>query len=98
MGLGSCSAYALVDSFLVTSFHEGTKATYSCYKDENGVPQIALLAESQTDEVGLSIQVDISQSKIAEFEREAVEVYQYFDKLPSVNKDIATRIEQERSA
>ena len=98
MGLGSCSAYALVDSFLVTSFHEGTKATYSCYKDENGVPQIALLAESQTDEVGLSIQVDIPQFKIGEFEREAVEVYQYFDKLPSVNKDIATRIEQERSA
>jgi hypothetical protein len=97
MGLGSCSAYSLVDSFLVTSFHEGTKSTYSCYKDEDGVPQIALLAEDQTDEVGLSIQVDIPQSKIREFETEAVEVYQYFDRLPSINKDISPLIESARS-
>ena len=86
LGLGSKSAFSLVDSFTVTSFFGGEKSVYSCYKDEHGEPQVALLGQSNTDEDnGVEISMSIPTDRINEFADEAVVVFSSFDKVPNVN-------------
>ena len=85
LGLGSKSAFSIVDSFTVVSYYNGTKTDYSCYKDEYGEPQVASLVSCETDEpngLEISMSVDGRQS---EFEREAVKVFRHFDSLPNIN-------------
>jgi len=86
LGLGSKSPFCLVDSFIVTSYFNGVKRIYSCYKSETGEPSIALLSEEDTDEPnGLNVYVDVEQDNFRSFIEEAVEVYKYFDKVPNIN-------------
>lgn len=86
LGLGSKSPFCLVDSFVVTSYHNGVKRMYSCFKSETGEPSIALLSEEDTDEPnGLNVYVDVEQNNSRSFIEEAVEVYKYFDKIPNIN-------------
>lgn len=86
LGLGSKSPFCLVDSFTVTSYHNGFKRIYSCYKSEDGEPQIVLLAEASTDEPsGLNIVVDVDQYSVSKFRDEAEYVYSFFNKLPNIN-------------
>ena len=87
LGLGSKSPFCLVDSFTVTSFYNGAKSLYSCYRDENGEPQVALLTTEDTDEFnGIEVSLSVENNLIGEFADEAVYVYQYFDQMPDVNK------------
>jgi hypothetical protein len=86
LGLGSKSPFCLVDSFTVVSYHNGFKRSYSCYKSEDGEPQIALLSEVATDEPnGLNISVDVENNSIDSFREEAEYVYSFFNKLPNIN-------------
>lgn len=87
LGLGSKSPFCLVDSFTVTSFFNCTKNLYSCYRDENGEPQVALLTSEDTDEHnGVEVSLSVENNLIQEFADEAVYVYQYFDQIPKINK------------
>lgn len=87
LGLGSKSPFCLVDSFTVTSFYNGAKSLYSCYRDENGEPQVALLTTEDTGECnGVEVSLSVENNLIGEFADEAVYVYQYFDQMPDVNK------------
>lgn len=85
LGLGSKSAFSLVDSFTVVSYYNGTKSDYCCYKDANGEPQISLLASCDTEEPnGLQVSMSV-EGRQGEFEDEAVKVFKYFDELPNIN-------------
>ena len=85
LGLGSKSAFSLVDSFSVVSYYNGTKNDYSCYRDEYGEPQVALLCSTDTDEPnGIEVSMTVN-GREDDFEDEAVEVFKYFDKLPNIN-------------
>ena len=85
LGLGSKSAFSLVDSFTVVSYYNGVKTDYCCYKDEYGEPQIATLASSDTDEPnGLEVSMSV-EGRQDDFEDEAVNVFKYFDVLPNIN-------------
>ena len=85
LGLGSKSAFSLVESFTVTSYYNGKQNNYSCYKDEHGEPQVALLTSNDTDEPnGLLVSMSVSGREY-EFEKEAIEVFKYFDRLPNIN-------------
>lgn len=85
LGLGSKSAFSLVDSFTVVSYYNGVKTDYCCYKDEYGEPQIATLASSDTDEPnGLEVNMSV-EGKQGDFEHEAVQTFKYFDVLPNIN-------------
>lgn len=87
LGLGSKSPFCLVDSFTVTSFFNGTKNLYSCYRDENGEPQVALLTSSDTDEHnGVEVSMAVEDRHLEEFTVEAEDVYFYFDQTPDINK------------
>ena len=91
LGLGSKSAFSLVDSFTVVSYYNGTKSDYSCYKDKNGEPQLALLCETDTDEPnGLEVSMSVD-GRSGEFAAEAVRVFKYFDVLPNINDQEVVR-------
>ena len=85
LGIGAKSPYCLVDSFIVKSVHDGVKYTYSAYKDEDDLPQMALLSSEPTDEPsGVEVVVNVMGRDI-EFQNEAVEVFKYFDVIPEIN-------------
>lgn len=86
LGLGSKSPFCLVDSFSVTSFFNGEKKVYTCFKDNSGEPQVALLTSELSDEPnGLEVLVPGLEGRRDEFNSEAVEVFSYFDKMPEIN-------------
>ena len=91
LGLGSKSAFSLVDSFSVVSYYNGTKNDYSCYRDEYGEPQVALLCSTDTDEPnGIEVSMTVN-GREDDFEDEAVEVFKYFDQLPNINNQDVVR-------
>ena len=93
LGLGSKSAFSLVDSFSVVSYYNGTKNDYSCYRDEYGEPQVALLCSTDTDEPnGIEVSMTVN-GREDDFEEEAVEVFKYFDQLPNINnQDVVKQV------
>jgi len=93
LGLGSKSAFSLVDSFSVVSYYNGTKNDYSCYRDEYGEPQVALLCSTDTDEPnGIEVSMTVN-GREDDFEDEAVNVFKYFDQLPNINnKDVVRQV------
>ena len=85
LGLGSKSAFSIVDSFNVVSYYNGVKTDYCCYKDEYGEPQVATLASSDTDQQnGLEVSMSV-EGRTDDFTYEAVKVFKYFDVLPNIN-------------
>lgn len=93
LGLGAKSFYCLVDSAIINSHQDGMVYNYSAYKDENDLPQMALLRSSPSDEPsGLEIIVHVN-NRTQEFVDEAVEVFKYFDTVPNLNnKNAVERI------
>ena len=84
LGLGSKSAFSLVDSFTVVSYYNGIKSDYSCYKDQTGEPQVALLTSGETDQPnGLEVSMSV-EGRQDDFEHEAVQTFKYFDVLPNI--------------
>ena len=66
----------------------GVCRTYSCYRDDQRKPNVALLTELPSDapngiEVSLSI-----EDKATEFESDAIEVYRYWDYTPNINNKL----------
>ena len=57
-GIGSLSPYAISDSFMVKSYYNGVVRTYTCYRDDQRKPVVALLTEEATSEAnGLEVSV-----------------------------------------
>ena len=87
LGIGSKAPLSIVDSFLVESFLNGEKNTYSIYKNERGLPKISLLTNGPTDEDnGICIKVNIKH-KNNQFIQYAKEVFEFFDEkdMPIIN-------------
>lgn len=71
-GLGSKTPLAYADSFIVISYHKGTKWTYNVYKNELGVPTLTQITHHQTEEPnGLEIIIAVKNEDIDKFIREA---------------------------
>ena len=76
LGLGSKSPFAVADSFTVTSWINGQKTVYSCYKDAKKSPQIARLTQEDSDEpTGIEVKMTVN-GRSEEFKREAIRVFQ----------------------
>jgi hypothetical protein len=85
LGIGSKSGFAYTDQFVIRSIHEGMSRTYSMFKDEEGVPGIALLDEQPTDEPsGCEIMIPIDAPDFDKFREAAEEVLGYFDPQPEL--------------
>ena len=84
LGIGSKAGWAYGDSFLVTSYVDGRKTVYNCYRD-NGIPRITKMYEEATEAPdGIEVKVPVRQQDILEFERKAAEVFKYFRVTPKI--------------
>jgi len=84
LGLGSKAPFAYSDSFTVEAYLNGQKRIYSAYKNEDGNPTFSLMDTVNTDEAdGIKVSIVISDNDIYRFQREAENVYRYFDVKPN---------------
>ena len=86
LGLGSKSPFAYTDNFTVTATRDGVKGIYTAFINESGVPSIALMTETATDEPN-GVEVKFSVNDRADFQRfstEAEYVFMTFDLQPVV--------------
>lgn len=86
LGLGSKSPFSYTDNFTVTAVKGGRKGIYTAFINEAGVPSIALMSETATDEDnGVEVRFAVeSQYDFSKFANEARYVYEYFKLRPNV--------------
>ena len=88
LGLGSKSAFAYTDQFLITSKYNGEKRMYSAFIDEKGTPSITEinLAYSGNDhKSGLKIEFQVAPKDFKEFEGKVQTTLKYFPVKPNVS-------------
>jgi hypothetical protein len=86
LGLGSKSPFSYTENFTVTAIKGGKKGIYSAFVNDSGVPSIALMSESATNEgPGVEIRFSVEDfNDIVKFQSEAVAVYTWFKTQPIV--------------
>jgi flagellin-like hook-associated protein FlgL len=98
LGLGSKSAFAYGDNFVITSFVDGVKTTYNAFIDASQIGQIAKLASEPTDEQnGVEISIAVNEHDIQAFHDKACNLFRYFKVKPEIdgasfNYDVKTPI------
>lgn len=80
LGLGSKSPFAYTDNFTVSAVKDGIKGLYSAFINESGVPSIALMFSSNTNEPnGVEVKFSVNnKNDFYSFAQEASEVFKYF--------------------
>lgn len=82
-GLGSKAPFAVADQFTVTTWRDGLKRTYVCYK-QNGVPQInGVLDDRSSEPTGLEVRVAVKSHEINNWVEEAKRYYSWWPQVPS---------------
>jgi hypothetical protein len=97
-GIGSLSPYSLTDSFTVKSYIDGVCRTYTCYRDDERKPVVALLTEQETDEAnGLEVSLTV-EDRVWEFQKEAIKVFKFWEgTMPQINdKSVIEECEEQR--
>jgi len=85
LGLGSKSAFAYGDNFVINSFHNGVKTTYNAYIDPSQIGQIAKLASAPTTEAnGVEIVIPVKPADCETFVSTARSLFTYFKVKPIV--------------
>lgn len=98
-GIGSKSPFAYVDQYTIKSTFDGTVSVYSVFKDDDGIPSIALLAQKSTDEPnGVEVSFPVEPSDFENFRVAAFEALKYFDPLPIVRNAGQSKFEAEEYA
>lgn len=87
LGLGSKSPFSYTDNFTVTAIQGNKKGIYTAFINEQGVPSIALMSESETTEPN-GVEVKFSVNERYDFQKfitESVNVYKYFKLRPVIH-------------
>lgn len=85
LGLGSKSPFSYVDAFDVTARKHGVERQYSMYKNEQGMPSVALMGEKPTtDPNGVIIKMPVKSDDMRRFAEKAAKVFRWFDVTPDV--------------
>lgn len=85
LGLGSKTPFAYADQFTISSYQDGKKMVYSAFKNEENLPAITFMGESDTDEPnGLEIHLNVKPDDINRFQTAAKKVFQHFPIRPNV--------------
>jgi hypothetical protein len=98
LGIGSKSAFAYTESFLITSWHKGTKKIYSAALDEEDRGKMLKLHEGtcKDSETGVEIQVAVNPEDLELFENKAQELFQYFDPVPDINTTVTAVVRDDQ--
>jgi hypothetical protein len=85
LGIGSKSAFAYGDNFVINSFVDGKKHTYNAFIDPSQVGQIAKMGEEDTDEEnGVEIVIPTKENDAQTFVDTASEIFQFFKVRPII--------------
>ena len=86
LGLGSKSAFAYGDNFIINSFVDGTKTSYNAFIDPSQVGRISKLSSEKTEEKsGIEIVIAVKQDDIEEFYSKAVGLFKNFKVTPIIH-------------
>lgn len=86
LGLGSKSPFSYTENFSVTAIQNGRQGIYTAFINEQGVPSIALMTETDTTEPN-GVEIKFSVNDRADFEKfraEAGSVYEWFKLQPTI--------------
>jgi len=89
-GLGSKSPFAVADQFTVTSWHDGQKAVYVCYK-QDGLPRVNHVStEPCGAETGIEVRVPLTakSGKLGDWHVNAGKLFQWWPEAPTCNVDV----------
>lgn len=85
LGLGSKSAFAYGDNFVINSFTDGIVRSYNAFIDPSGIGQIALLSEKATDERnGVEIVIPVKMEDAPYFTRAVKNYLRFFKVKPTI--------------
>jgi hypothetical protein len=85
LGLGSKSPFSYTDNFMVISYINGVKLTYTAIIAESGFPTIVMMNEEATTEPnGVEISFAVKPNDFNTFRYEAEKVYNYFKVQPKI--------------
>ena len=86
LGLGSKSAFAYGDNFVITAFVDGVKTTYNAFIDPSQIGKIAKLTSEPTkEENGVEISIAVKDYDVQSFHDKATHLFRYFKVKPVVN-------------
>jgi hypothetical protein len=90
LGLGSKSPFSYTENFTVTAVKDGKKRIYTAFINQNGVPSVARMSETDTDEEnGVEVKFSVvNQYDYHSFEHYAQEVFQWFKLRPKITGKI----------
>jgi len=90
LGLGSKTPFSYTENFTVTAIKNGVQRIYSAFLNDHGVPSIALMTESATDEpTGVEVRFVVNNSvDFRKFREEAADVYSWFKTVPNVESAV----------
>ena len=85
LGIGSKSAFAYGDNFVINSFIDGKKHTYNAFIDPSQVGQISKLSVEDSDEEnGIEIVVPVKDGDADEFVQKGKTLFEWFKVRPIV--------------
>lgn len=85
LGIGSKAPFSYTDTFSVTTYVDGTARFYTAIIEENHIPAMHLMAETETDRPnGTEISFPVSPDDVEAFRRSAHRVAYGFDVKPRV--------------
>lgn len=86
LGLGSKSAFAYGDNFVINSFLDGEKHSYNAFIDPSQIGQISKLSVEKSDEAnGVEIVIPVQDGDFDEFKDKAINLFKYFEPKPIVH-------------
>ena len=86
LGIGSKSAFAYGDNYVINSYIDGMRHTYNAFIDDTQVGQISLLSSVESDEEsGLEIVIPVRGEDVETIKTKANSVFTYFKTKPIVN-------------
>jgi len=85
LGLGSKSAFAYGDNFVINSFVKGKKTSYNAFIDDTQIGQISKLAsEKSIEEDGIEIVIPAKEGDFSAFNDKALSLFTHFKVRPEV--------------
>lgn len=85
LGLGSKSAFAYGDNFVINSFVKGEKTSYNAFIDDTQIGQISkLTSEKSKTEDGIEIVIPAKEGDFEAFRDKALSLFTHFEVKPEI--------------
>ncbi len=85
LGLGSKSAFAYGDNFVINSFVKGHKTSYNAFIDHTQIGQISKMAKEKSKEKdGIEIVIPVKNDDFKAFREKALNLYTHFTIRPTI--------------